>query len=187
MAPEPRFFSTGDLSRKTGATPRAIRFYEQSGLMTAHARDAAGRRRYTEADLERLRLINDLRDLDLSLEDIKQLLTIRDSVQSAPELGNRLSSVIAEQLERTQKRLLALRRLREELAATLAVVKECVSCDRALASHPCKGCDNVTRPETPRIVKVLLGQCWPMGAGARQEELVPLKACKDADDPAQEP
>ncbi|MBS2030346.1 MAG: MerR family transcriptional regulator [Deltaproteobacteria bacterium] len=181
-----RYFTTGDLSRKTGATPRAIRFYEQSGLMAPHARNAGGRRRYTEHDLERLQLITDLRDLDLSIEDIKQLLHIRDSVESAPELGERLSNVVAEQLDRTQKRLLALRRLREELAATLAVVKECTHCSLDLAQHPCKGCDNVTAPSTPRIVKVLLGQCRP--ATERSEgPLVMLKACKNADDPAQEP
>ena len=187
MAPELCSFTTGDLSRKTGATPRAIRFYEQSGLLVAHARDPSGRRRYTQEDLERLQLIHDLRDLDLSLEDIKQLLSIRDSVQTAPELGHRLSSVIAEQLERTQKRLVALRRLREELAATLAVVKDCISCDRVLSAHPCKGCDNVTAPGTPRLIKVLLGQCRPPGASVRAGDLVPLKSCKDAKDPAQEP
>jgi DNA-binding transcriptional MerR regulator len=187
MAPEPRSFTTGDLARKTGSTLRAIRFYEQSGLLAAHSRDASGRRRYSEEDLERLQLIHDLRDLDLSLEDIKQLLSIRDSVQTAPELGHRLSSVIAEQLERTQKRLQALRRLREELAATLAVVKECISCERELSAHPCKGCDNVTRPETPRIVKVLLGPCWPAGAPSGGDKLIALRTGKGAKDPAQEP
>jgi hypothetical protein len=81
---------------------------------------------------------------------------------------------------------MALRRLREELAATLAVVKDCTHCTRELAAHPCKGCENVTRPETPRIVKVLLGQCRPDGRSS-DGPLVLLKACKDADDPAQEP
>jgi len=185
---ETRYFTTGDLARKSGATPRAIRFYEQSGLLAPLARDPAGRRRYTSHDLERLQLINDLRDLDLSLDDIKQLLTIRDGCQSAPELGQRLSGVVQEQLERTQQRLQALRRLREELAATLGVIKECASCTRELSAHPCKSCDNVTRAETPRIVKVLLGQCWPMPGEHRGESpLVTLKASKDADDPAQEP
>ena len=176
---EPRYFSTGDLARKTGATPRAIRFYEQSGLMAPHGRDPGGRRLYTEHDLERLQLINDLRDLDLSLEDIKQLLSIRDDCETAPELGKRLSQVVAEQLDRTQQRLLALRRLREELAATLAVVQDCTHCPRDLAQHPCKGCDNVTRTETPRIVKVLLGQCWQPESSKRRGEgpLVKLKAC----------
>lgn len=185
--PRARYFTTGDLARKTGATPRAIRFYEQSGLMSPHARDPSGRRRYTEQDLDRLRLITDLRDLDLSIEDIKQLLMIRDGCGSAPDLGHRLSAVVAEQLERTQQRLQALRRLREELAATLAVVKDCTSCTRDLATHPCKSCDNITRAEAPRIVKVLLGQCWPAGEGPVDGPLVRLKVCKDADDPAQEP
>jgi DNA-binding transcriptional MerR regulator len=189
MAPaQTRYFTTGDLARKSGATLRAIRFYEQSGLMAPHARDSAGRRRYTEHDLQRLQLINDLRDLDLSLEDIKQLLCIRDGCETAPELGHRLSEVVAEQLDRTQKRLQALRRLREELAATLKVVKQCASCTRELSLHPCKSCENVTCDETPRIVKVLLGQCWPKpGERAGDGPLVMLKACKDADDPAQEP
>jgi DNA-binding transcriptional MerR regulator len=185
-------FTTGDLARRTGATPRAIRFYEQSGLMTSHPRQRGGRRRYTLADVERLQLITDLRDLDLSLDDIKQLLHIRDSCHSSTELGQRLGGVLSEQLEATQRRLQSLRRLREELAATLAVVKECVSCTRELAQHPCKNCDNVTRPESPRMIKVLLGQCSLKQVRAAPEPLVKLKASRpsnndSSDDGAFEP
>ena len=188
-AERPRYLTTGDLARKSGATQRAIRFYEQSGLLAPRAREAGGRRQYTTHDLERLQLIHDLRDLDLSIDDIKQLLTLRDDCESAPDLGHRLSQAVTTQLERAHRRLAALHRLLDELSATLNVIKACTTCDRELAGHPCKGCSHVTAPETPRIVKVLLGQCWPTPGERRSAEptLVPLKACADADDPAQEP
>jgi DNA-binding transcriptional MerR regulator len=182
--PAAKTYSTTDLARRAGTTPRAIRFYEQSGLIDPPSCAKGSRRSYTDADLERLQLITDLRDLDLSLDDIKQLLAIRDGVKTAPELGSRLSQVLREQLEATHQRLLALRRLKEELAAALETVKECGSCTRALESHPCSSCDTVIRPGSPRMLKVLLGHCR---ISASEPPLVSLRANPKPEDPAQEP
>jgi DNA-binding transcriptional MerR regulator len=184
---DPRYFSTGELSRRSGATPRAIRFYEENGLLAPHRKGATGKRRYTLEDLDRLLLITDLRDLDMSLEDIRQLLEIRDGCHSSAELGDRLGQKLKEQLDQTQRRLLALRRLREELAAAIATTRECVSCPKALEAHPCRECDNITRPESPRILKVLLGHCGMVGPKSQKDVLVGLRARRGGADGAQEP
>ncbi len=60
-------FSSGDLARATGNTVRTIRFYEEEGLLMPAVVSGGGHRRYTEDDLERLRLIGDLREIGLSL------------------------------------------------------------------------------------------------------------------------
>ncbi|MFS4506158.1 MerR family transcriptional regulator [Clavibacter sp. Sh2141] len=63
--------SIGQLAGVTGLTLRAIRHYEEAGLIRPAARTRGGLRRYDQADVDRLRLIQWLRALDFSLEQIR--------------------------------------------------------------------------------------------------------------------
>jgi DNA-binding transcriptional MerR regulator len=71
----------GDVAERVGTTPRTIRYYEEIGLLPGTADRAAGAHRaYTEADVERLRVILRLRDLlGVSLEDLKTLVEAEDA------------------------------------------------------------------------------------------------------------
>lgn len=150
--------SSGDLARRTGTTVRTVRFYEEAGMLKPAAVGKGGRRLYTEAELERLALITDLRELDLSLEEIRDLLRMREDCANAPELAERFATVLMEKLDQTQRRLQALLRLREEFSAALRTLGSCRSCDSTFnADHPCGSCEMVGRDETPRIIKVLVG------------------------------
>jgi DNA-binding transcriptional MerR regulator len=66
----------GELAELTGTTPRAIRYYEEIGLLSSDAERAQGKHRmYTAADVERVGEILRLRDLlGLSLEQLSELL-----------------------------------------------------------------------------------------------------------------
>lgn len=163
--------STGDLARRTGTTLRTVRFYEEAGMLKPTAVGKGGRRLYTERDLAKLALIADLRELDLSLDEIKGLLQIRDGCIDAPQLAERFEKALAEQLERTQRRLAALQRLGDEFAAALHVLGgACRSCATPLQRHACSACDVMTREETPRIIKVLVGDTSAAEAAAEGSE-----------------
>ncbi|WP_373045164.1 MerR family transcriptional regulator [Vulgatibacter sp.] len=149
--------STGDLARRTGTTLRTVRFYEEAGMLKPSAVGKGGRRLYTERDLEKLALITDLRELDLSLEEIKGLLRMREGCHDAPQLVERFGSALSVQLERTQRRLAALQRLGAEFAAALQVLGGCRACATPLEVHACSRCDVMAREETPRIIKVVVG------------------------------
>ncbi len=47
----------GEIAHVAGFRPDALRYYEKFGLLPGILRDAGGRRRYKERDLERLRFI----------------------------------------------------------------------------------------------------------------------------------
>jgi len=64
--------SIGRAARLTGLTIRAIRFYEQRGLIEGQ-RDARDIRTFDAADLERLGQIAELRAIGVSLDDIAAL------------------------------------------------------------------------------------------------------------------
>ena len=153
--------STGDLARRTGTTLRTVRFYEEAGMLKPAAVGKGGRRLYTERDLEKLALIADLRELDLSLEEIKGLLQMRAGCGDAPELAARFEKALADQLERTQRRLEALQRLGAEFAAALRALGSCRSCAEPLEVHACSRCSVTSGDEAPRIIRVLVGDASP--------------------------
>lgn len=67
-----------ELTRKTGVSAKTIRYYEEIGLLPAPARGENNYRQYDEQDVERLRLVVGARRLDLSLEEIREILALRE-------------------------------------------------------------------------------------------------------------
>jgi DNA-binding transcriptional MerR regulator len=72
---EPKLLRIQDVAAETGLTARAIRYYEEVGLLEPAARSDGAYRLYDASDLERLRFIRSLRDdAGFSLAQIGQLL-----------------------------------------------------------------------------------------------------------------
>jgi DNA-binding transcriptional MerR regulator len=71
----------GELARAAGTTPRTVRYYEEIGLLVEAEERAAGEHReYTEADVERLRQILQLkRLLGLSLDELHTVVSGEDA------------------------------------------------------------------------------------------------------------
>jgi DNA-binding transcriptional MerR regulator len=67
-------FAIGRLAELTGLPVKTIRFYSDAGLLPPSGRTEAGHRRYTATDVARLQLVRTLRDLDVDLATIAQLL-----------------------------------------------------------------------------------------------------------------
>jgi DNA-binding transcriptional MerR regulator len=82
-------FSIGRLAALTGLPVKTIRFYSDAGLLPPSGRTEAGHRRYTVTDVARLQLVRTLRDLDVGLDAIGQLLAGRR------ELGELLAAHVA--------------------------------------------------------------------------------------------
>ena len=77
LAPtEAEHFTIGDLSKEFGVTARALRFYEEEGLL-APRRDAAARI-YSRRDRVRLVWILRGKSVGFSLDDIGELLDLYD-------------------------------------------------------------------------------------------------------------
>lgn len=66
-------YTTGELAKIAGVTVRTVQYYDKQGLLSPSDWTEGGRRLYSEEDLEQLRLICYLRELDFSLAQIKNL------------------------------------------------------------------------------------------------------------------
>lgn len=78
-------YSTGDLAKLAGVSVRTVQYYDKRGILLPSQLTEGGRRIYTESDLERLRMICFLRDLDFSIEQIKRLF-VEDNAKQVLEL-----------------------------------------------------------------------------------------------------
>jgi DNA-binding transcriptional MerR regulator len=109
----------GELARLAGVSTDTIRFYEREGVLPRPARRENGYRVYTEADLEHVRLLVDLRNLEVSLEEAAEVATMchlghcADSRRELPALVEKRRTAIAERIDRLQ----ALDRRLEYLAS----------------------------------------------------------------------
>ncbi|MEU8996719.1 MerR family transcriptional regulator [Streptomyces caniferus] len=122
----------GELARRTGVSTRALRYYEQRGLLRAQ-RDANGYRRYD--DEEAVELVGRIRELlatGLNTDDIRALLPC---AQGGPGLMPcALSSGIVErQMAQLEAEMADLTRRRAALGAYAQVMRERRAQDEALA------------------------------------------------------
>jgi len=89
----------GNVARKMGLTPDAIRFYERNALLPPPSRSAGGFRQYAETDIRILRFIRLAQGLGFTLKEVQELLALR---------GTRLEPCAPVRL-RLQRKLLQVR------------------------------------------------------------------------------
>lgn len=65
-----------DVAKKTGLTSKAIRFYEEKGLVTAPARSENGYRSYAQKHIEELTLLRQARQVGFTLEECQELVAL---------------------------------------------------------------------------------------------------------------
>jgi len=91
----------GDVAERTGLSLRTIRHYEEVGLLPEAQRSAGGFRLYTEDAVGRLLLIKRMKPLDFSLEEMRDLIEVRDRLAS-PRLSAKTRAALLERLARNQ-------------------------------------------------------------------------------------
>jgi len=69
----------GDLATASSTAVDTIRYYEREGLLPAPGRTQGGFRVYAPAHLERLQFIRYCRGLDMSLDEVRVLLRVKDA------------------------------------------------------------------------------------------------------------
>lgn len=67
-----------ELSKQAGVNAKTIRYYEEVGILPPATRQPNGYREYEQVDVERLKLVAGARRLEFSLEEIREILDLRD-------------------------------------------------------------------------------------------------------------
>ena len=102
----------GELATITGCQVETIRYYEREGLLPAPQRSEGNYRLYLPEHVERLTFIRNCRTLDMTLDEIRELLSLRGRPAENCEAINTL---IDEHIEHVNARIASLQSLQGQL------------------------------------------------------------------------
>ena len=121
VAPPPATFTIGELAREFGLTTRAIRFYEDCGLL---APERSGRHRiYTARDRARLTLTLRGKRLGLKLVEVKELVDLYETRRDSESQLRRFVDVLARQRAALETRLADIQSTLDEVLAHEAATR----------------------------------------------------------------
>ena len=102
----------GELAEAAGVTTKAIRFYEQVGLLGVPERTPAGYRDYDRDALDRLSFIRAGQSAGLTLGELREVVALRDRGETpCAHVAGLLDTKVAE----IDRRITELRLLRQEI------------------------------------------------------------------------
>jgi len=102
----------GELAKATGTQAETIRYYEAEGLLAEPARTESNYRLYDRKHVERLSFIRHCRSLDMTLDEIRELLRFKDDPRANCGAVNEL---LDEHIGHVAERIRELKRLQAEL------------------------------------------------------------------------
>ena len=102
----------GELARRSGTGTKAIRFYEEAGLLPAPPRTSGGYRDFEPAAIDRLAFIKNAQASGLSLAEVRDVIAVRE--RSGPPCAH-VSALLDRRAEELRARIAALGQLLHEV------------------------------------------------------------------------
>lgn len=158
MAPQPAtapspdraaaLLRVGQLADRSGKTVRAIRFYEELGLLEPAQRTKGGFRQYDGSALIRIHWIDRLQELDFSLREIREFLSTLQAEDRGPAAMSQLRAFYGKKLIETRQAISKLRSLEGELEDSLSYLQGCQTCAPVTPRSACRACDEDEHHDT---------------------------------------
>lgn len=152
-------YTTGEMARLSKNTLRTVRFYEEAGILHPIGRTEGGHRVFEKSQLERLLWITDMREAGMSLEQIRDLLDMKQKAASGGDAARKATEALRVHIEELRSKIDVLARLSDDLAQTIEAANACLACeDATLFPKQCGECGrlNANGP-VPRAMRVLWG------------------------------
>lgn len=120
---EERTYSISELAAEFDISPRAIRYYEERGLL-APRRSAGNQRVYTRGDRRRLKLILRGKRLGFSLDEIAEMIGMPETDLTEVEQIRRSLAYGRSKLEEIARRKKELAELEQDIRATMETLEQ---------------------------------------------------------------
>lgn len=105
-------YTTGEIAKLCGVSVRTVQYYDRRNILTPSELSEGGRRLYSEADLQRMKTICFLRELDLPINAIGELLSEEDPGSVIDILLEKQEKILKEEISEKEERLRKLEELR---------------------------------------------------------------------------
>lgn len=142
----------GDLARLAHKSTRAVRLYEEMGLLGAVIRTDGGHRVYGSDALVRLSWIEKLQQLGFSLPQVRELLDELSDEGHGPAAMGAVRDIFWRKLEETRAQIRSLESLAGELADSLSYLESCNICTPSTLLGACSGCSRPHAVEPPVLI-----------------------------------
>src|SRR5262245_61489772 len=142
----------GDLAKRSGKSTRALRLYEDMGLLGPTVRTDGGHRLYDTNVLIRLHWIDKLQLLGFSLQDIKNFLDHLHDDRLGPVAMERVRQTFEAKLNEVKEQIASLQTLALELTDSLEYLRTCKSCETETSLHECPSCGHDHTIEAPVLI-----------------------------------
>jgi len=129
----------GEVAELLGTTPRALRFYEEEGLVAAR-RTSGGTRLYSDEDIARFRAILRLAQSGISLGFIKELATAREKYATGAESSHSVHSVLDSLAIQVKQQIKMLMQLESDLSVAAGTIEGCFQCANPPTRKGCPQC-----------------------------------------------
>ena len=118
-----------DASKKLNISIYTLRYYDKEGLTPFVKKDENGVRKYTEEDLEWIRLLMNLRDIDMPISNIKEYIQLYlqgdKTIDERRDLMWRYTEYIKKKIENTINNLeMAIRKLKQYDSAVADILDD---------------------------------------------------------------
>jgi MerR family transcriptional regulator, copper efflux regulator len=143
----------GDLARHVHKSTRALRLYEDLGLLGPAVRTEGGHRLYTDDALVRLSWIDKLQLLGFSLHEIRSFLDELAEAQQGPQAMHRVKAIFEGKLREVQAQVQSLNALADEIGDSLKYLETCAhTCDPSTLLSSCRACGHDHTVEPPTLI-----------------------------------
>jgi DNA-binding transcriptional MerR regulator len=153
----PRDLKIGDLAKATGKTQRALRLYEELGLLAPGTRTQGGFRVYGGEAIERVTWIAKLQELGFTLQQIQELVAASDTAHLPKDAMARVRKLFANKQAEVAAQIARLQQLSRELSSSLEYLETCVeTCTEnatASATSCCGTCQHHGDQKAPSLVE----------------------------------
>ncbi|GAB4308528.1 MAG: hypothetical protein Kow0090_22770 [Myxococcota bacterium] len=123
-----RLFRVGDLAELFDKSVRAIRLYEERGLLKPISRSQGGFRLYDESSVTRLRWIILMQRLGFTLSQIADISEKLDRRETAPQTMGDMRELFREKLRDIKERIREIKGLEDELESAIDYLAICDDC-----------------------------------------------------------
>jgi MerR family transcriptional regulator, copper efflux regulator len=109
----------GDLTEQARVTQRTVRYYECIGLLPPAERERHGYHYYSEETLARLRKIDQLKQLGLSLDEIRDVIDLSFTDPSGIQPKQKVLAILRKHLAEADRKIGDLQQFRADLQANI--------------------------------------------------------------------
>ena len=119
-------FTTGELAKLCGVTVRTVQYYDARGILIPSELSEGGRRLYSEDDLKRLKVICFLREMDIPIDAISQILKEEHPEKVIGLLIEQQEKALSDEIAEKEKKLDNLHDLKNGLRGKTVISLETI-------------------------------------------------------------